>query len=103
MLIGIPKEIKNHEYRVGMIPANVRELIAAGHEVIVEHNAAIGIGFTDEDYSEQVDAIGDIAVVLTNLAELAGPSSVEDCIGIAYNVISKRKGKMINGTYIKND
>lgn len=52
MLIGVPKEIKNHEYRVGMIPANVRELIAADHQVIVEHNAGIGIGFTDEDYTE---------------------------------------------------
>jgi alanine dehydrogenase len=50
MLIGVPKEIKNHEYRVGMVPASVRELIAHGHEVIVEHNAGIGIGFTDSDY-----------------------------------------------------
>ncbi|PCJ48313.1 MAG: alanine dehydrogenase [Gammaproteobacteria bacterium] len=61
MLIGIPKEIKNHEYRVGMIPANVRELIAAGHEVIVEHNAGIGIGFTDEDYSEHGASIAPFA------------------------------------------
>ncbi len=50
MLIGVPKEIKNHEYRVGMVPASVRELIAHGHKVIVEHNAGIGIGFTDTDY-----------------------------------------------------
>ena len=50
MLIGVPKEIKNHEYRVGMVPASVREVIAHGHEVIVETNAGIGIGFTDEDY-----------------------------------------------------
>ncbi len=50
MLIGVPKEIKNHEYRVGMIPASVRELIDHGHQVIVEHNAGIGIGFTDDDY-----------------------------------------------------
>ncbi|NVJ59991.1 MAG: alanine dehydrogenase [Gammaproteobacteria bacterium] len=50
MLIGVPKEIKNHEYRVGMVPASVRELIAHGHDVIVEHNAGIGIGFTDDDY-----------------------------------------------------
>ena len=51
MLIGVPKEIKNHEYRVGMVPASVRELIAHGHQVIVEHNAGIGIGFTDDDYT----------------------------------------------------
>ncbi|MEE4245566.1 MAG: alanine dehydrogenase [Kangiellaceae bacterium] len=50
MLIGVPKEIKNHEYRVGMVPASARELIAHGHQVIVEHNAGIGIGFTDADY-----------------------------------------------------
>ena len=61
MLIGVPKEVKNHEYRVGMIPANVRELIASGHQVIVEHNAGIGIGFTDDDYSEIGAKISDTA------------------------------------------
>ena len=50
MIVGVPKEIKNHEYRVGMVPASVLELIQNGHEVIVETNAGIGIGFTDEDY-----------------------------------------------------
>ncbi|MBW8189718.1 alanine dehydrogenase [Neiella marina] len=50
MLIGVPKEIKNHEYRVGMTPASVRELTQQGHDVMVEHNAANGIGFTDQDY-----------------------------------------------------
>lgn len=50
MIIGVPKEIKNHEYRVGMVPASVRELINHGHKVLVETNAADGIGFTDEDY-----------------------------------------------------
>ncbi|WP_196137522.1 alanine dehydrogenase [Aliikangiella sp. G2MR2-5] len=50
MLIGVPKEIKNHEYRVGMVPASVREVVSHGHKVIVETNAGTGIGFTDEDY-----------------------------------------------------
>lgn len=50
MLIGVPKEIKDHEYRVGMVPASVYELIQQGHEVVVETNAGIGIGFTDDDY-----------------------------------------------------
>lgn len=50
MLIGVPKEIKNHEYRVGMVPASARELISHGHQVIIETNAGIGIGFSDEDY-----------------------------------------------------
>ena len=50
MLIGVPKEIKNHEYRVGMVPGSVREVVAHGHQVVVEHNAGSGIGFTDADY-----------------------------------------------------
>ncbi|WP_223670810.1 alanine dehydrogenase [Kangiella shandongensis] len=50
MLIGVPKEIKNHEYRAGMVPGSVREVIAHGHEVVVETNAGAGIGFSDDDY-----------------------------------------------------
>lgn len=50
MIIGVPKEIKNHEYRVGMIPASVRELVSHGHQVYVETNADSGIGFSDDDY-----------------------------------------------------
>jgi alanine dehydrogenase len=50
MRIGVPKEIKNHEYRVGLVPASVRELIAAGHAVLVEHAAGHGIGITDDEF-----------------------------------------------------
>jgi len=50
MLIGIPKEIKNHEYRVGATPSGVRELVAAGHNVIVEKNAGVAIDFADDQY-----------------------------------------------------
>lgn len=50
MLIGVPKEIKVREYRVGLVPASVRELTATGHKVIVETNAGIGIGMADKDY-----------------------------------------------------
>ena len=50
MLIGVPKEIKNHEYRVGMTPASVRELIDSGHLVMVETLAGNGIGSSNEDY-----------------------------------------------------
>ena len=50
MHIGIPKEIKDHEYRVGMTPASVRELVARGHTFTVEQNAGAGIGLLDEDY-----------------------------------------------------
>lgn len=50
MFVGVPKEIKNHEYRVGLTPASVRELVAAGHRVVVERAAGAGIGASDEDY-----------------------------------------------------
>jgi alanine dehydrogenase len=50
MLIGVPKEIKDNEYRVGLVPSTVRELTAKGHQVLVESNAGIGAGLTDDDY-----------------------------------------------------
>ena len=50
MLIGVPKEIKNHEYRVGLVPFAVRELVHNGHTVVVETNAGAGIGISDDDY-----------------------------------------------------
>lgn len=50
MLIGIPKEIKNHEYRVGATPAGAFELTKAGHEVLIENNAGAAIDFTNEQY-----------------------------------------------------
>src|SRR6185312_6550105 len=55
MRVGVPKEIKNHEYRVGMTPPAVRELTSRGHEVFVETNAGDGIGISDEMY-ERVGA-----------------------------------------------
>src|SRR5262245_12513703 len=50
MLVGVPKEIKDSEYRVGLIPSTVRELTRNGHHVIVERNAGLGAGLTDPDY-----------------------------------------------------
>jgi alanine dehydrogenase len=50
MRIGVPREIKVHEYRVGLVPAGVRELTAAGHEVLVETGAGEGIGLSDAEY-----------------------------------------------------
>lgn len=50
MTIGVPKEIKSHENRVGLIPSSVRELIKAGATVFVERNAGLGIGIRDDDY-----------------------------------------------------
>lgn len=50
MLIGVPKEIKNHEYRVGMTPLSVREAVRHGHKLWVQTGAGLGIGASDEDY-----------------------------------------------------
>jgi alanine dehydrogenase len=71
MLIGVPKEIKNHEYRVGLTPGSVRELIHHGHQVLVESEAGAGIDMHDQDYraigaeiasAEQVYARADMVV-----------------------------------------
>src|SRR5450830_38491 len=50
MLVGLPKEIKNHEYRVGLTPASVRELSAHGHQVLVQRGAGADIGLSDAQY-----------------------------------------------------
>jgi alanine dehydrogenase len=50
MLIGVPKEVKTHEYRVGLVPGSVRELVHHGHRVLVERGAGAGIGFDDKAY-----------------------------------------------------
>ena len=52
MRIGVPREIKIREYRVGLVPANVRELVARGHEVVVESGAGAGISAADDDYAD---------------------------------------------------
>ncbi|MEQ9022191.1 MAG: alanine dehydrogenase, partial [Pseudomonadales bacterium] len=52
MLLGVPREVKVHEYRVGLTPASVAELVAAGHQVLVETNAGAGVDFTDADYQQ---------------------------------------------------
>ncbi|MAZ44937.1 MAG: alanine dehydrogenase [Legionellales bacterium] len=70
MKIGVPKEIKNHEYRVGLVPRFVRELVAKGHEVLVEKNAGIGIGMTDEDYREVGAQIAETAAEVFDWAEM---------------------------------
>ena len=61
MRIGVPKEIKIHEYRVGLTPASVAELTAEGHQVVVETLAGFGIGFKDSDYVAAGASIGSVA------------------------------------------
>jgi alanine dehydrogenase len=50
MLVGVPKEIKENEYRVGIVPSTVHELTENGHQVVIEKQAGTGAGFGDADY-----------------------------------------------------
>ena len=69
---------------------------------LMEEAGELGRAILKEDKPEFVDAIGDMVVVLTNLAHL-GNTSIEACVDSAYNVISKRTGKMVNGTFVKDN
>ncbi len=70
MLLGVPKEIKNNEFRVGMTPASVREAIVHGHSAIVESNAGAGIGSTDDDYRNAGAAVAGTAEEIFAKAEM---------------------------------
>ena len=70
MRIGVPKEIKNHEYRVGLTPPSVAELVAAGHEVVVETKAGSGIDFEDQDYIDAGARIVATAAEVFDQAEM---------------------------------
>src|SRR5580704_6013847 len=70
MKIGVPKEIKIHEYRVGLVPAAVRELSAAGHQVLVQTGAGAGIDCSDEDYRNAGARIAPTAEVLFSDAQM---------------------------------
>ena len=81
MLIGVPKEIKNHEYRVGMTPASVRELNDSGHLVMVETLAGNGIGSSDEDYiaagAEIVNSASEIYARAEMIVKVKEPQAAE--------------------------
>ena len=68
---------------------------------LIEEAGELGRAILKKDQEEFVDAIGDMVVVLTNLAHLGG-TTIEECIDSAYNEIKNRKGKMSNGTFVKN-
>ena len=70
MRIGVPKEIKVHEYRVGLVPAGVRELVAAGHEVLIETGAGAGIGVDDAQYRAAGAAIAGSAAEVFREADM---------------------------------
>jgi alanine dehydrogenase len=70
MKIGVPKEVKIHEYRVGLVPAGVRELVDAGHQVLVESGAGAGIGFEDSHYKSAGALVAQTAQDVFGAAEL---------------------------------
>jgi len=70
MRIGVPREIKVHEYRVGLVPAGVRELCSAGHEVIIESGAGNGIGVDDSQFRAAGAAIAARAAEVFERAEM---------------------------------
>ena len=69
---------------------------------LMEEAGELGRAILKEDQPEIIDAIGDMVVVLTNMAHLSG-TTIEECIDTAYEVISKRTGKMVNGTFVKDE
>lgn len=81
MIVGVPKEIKANENRVGLVPASVREVIRAGGQVIVEKNAGIGIGITDEQYqqagAEIIDSADEIFARSELIIKVKEPQPVE--------------------------
>ena len=70
MLVGVPKEIKVHEYRVGLVPASVRELVHHGHTVLIESGAGAGIGFDDAAYEAAGARIAETADAVFAEAEM---------------------------------
>jgi alanine dehydrogenase len=91
MTIGIPKEIKNNESRVGMTPAGVLELSHKGHEVLVQTGAGLGSGFTDADYSKMgariVDTIEEVYASSEMIVKVKEPIRQE------YSLV--RKGQIV--------
>ncbi len=81
MIVGVPKEIKNHEYRVGMTPSSVRELTSRGHKVLVQKNAGTEIGLSDEQYlavgAELVDTAKEIFERAEMIVKVKEPQPVE--------------------------
>ena len=91
MIIGVPKEIKNNEFRVSVTPSGVQAYIAAGHQVLVEKNAGLGSGISDADYLQVGAKILDDADELWQKAELI--QKVKEPIEVEYKRM--RKGQIL--------
>lgn len=81
MIIGVPKEIKPQEHRVGLVPSSVREFTAHGHKVLVESGAGAGINFTDGDYeacgAEIIKSAKDIFAKADMIIKVKEPQAAE--------------------------
>lgn len=70
MIVGVPKEIKNNENRVAITPAGVHAMVNSGHQVVIENNAGIGSGITNEAYLEAGATILDTAKEVYSQADM---------------------------------
>src|SRR4051794_31198975 len=70
MRVGVPKEVKTHEYRVGLVAGSVRELVHHGHQVVVERGAGLGIGIDDQEYTRAGATIAKSAAEVFECSDL---------------------------------
>ena len=85
MKIGVPKEIKNNESRVGMTPAGVFELVKRGHDVFIQDLAGVGSGFSNHDYEDVGATILDTIQAVYDIAEMI--VKVKEPIEVEYDLI----------------
>src|ERR1700722_4709280 len=90
MIVGIPKELKDDEYRVAMTPAGVRELVSAGHTVYVEQDAGAGSSMYDDEFIKTGAQIIDSADDIWAAADLGG--KVKEPIGPEFHRLRARVG-----------
>jgi alanine dehydrogenase len=89
MRVGVPKEIKDHEHRVGLTPGSVAELTARGHEVLVERSAAAGIGYLDSQYTAAGARIVDGAAEVYGRADLI--VKVKEIVAREYGLLRRNQ------------
>ena len=101
MIIGVPKEIKNNENRVGMTPAGVAELVKKGHTVYVQATAGANSGFSDDDYiavgAQILPAIEDVYAIADMIVKVKEPIAPE------YKLIKKGQVVFTNKRLIIQD
>lgn len=87
MIVGVPKEIKNNEYRVAMVPSGVRAMVENGHKVIVQKSAGEGAGISDQDYAAAGAQIETAAEAIFKQAEMI--IKVKEPLPQEYNLLQK--------------